>query len=152
MKVLLPFFTWLVILTGCAERADNYQLLEGEWRNVSMTLVQHSVDSDRPDSVLVIKDGDWNNALQMAPIRTTYNGNGTYVSRYYNLSDSLVFESEGTWHFLGDSLYMQADESTTAYHLQWLDNDQARFVARLDWDGEGYPDDEYEGVQQKQKK
>lgn len=146
------FFAGLMIFTGCAKRADNYQLLEGEWRNVSMTLLQHSVGRGQQDSVLVIKEGDWNNVLQMAPIRTTYNINGTYISRYYNLSDSLVFESAGTWHFLGDSLYMLADETTTTYHLEWLDNDRARFVARLDWDGDGSSDDEYEGVQQKQKK
>lgn len=150
MKIRTSFFC-LTLLVSCVSAPDNYQLLEGEWRNISLQLVQHSLNNSGKDSVLVIENGQWDSILRIRPIRTTYLGDGTFVSRYYNLNDSLLFESGGTWHFIGDSLYLATEEGVTAYHFKMLENGQARFIARLDWDSDGHSDDLYDGVQQKQK-
>jgi hypothetical protein len=152
MKTAFSIFCLTILLAGCAGKPDRFQQLEGEWRNVSLRLVQHTIANGSLDSTLIIKNGDWDSILQMRPIRTTFHSNGTYVSRYYNLSDSLIFESGGDWHFIGDSLYLSSAEGQNAYHFQMLDDNQARFVSMLDWDSDGSADDEYDGIQQKQQK
>jgi hypothetical protein len=150
MKAIYSFVCLACLLASCTSKPDNYELLEGEWRNVSLKLIQHTIANSSADSTLTIKNGDWDSVLQMKPIRTTFSSNGTYISRYYNLSDSLVFESGGHWHFIGDSLYLSSEEGDNSYLFQVLENNQARFVSRLDWDSDGQPDDEYDGIQQKQ--
>lgn len=140
----------LLLMYSCSPAPDKYEVLEGEWTNVSLVLEQKSVNNSDYDSVLRVEEGQWDSVLQMKPIRTTYLKNGTYTSRYYNLSDSLLFESEGKWHFRGDSLYLSTDEGTTAYLFKMLPGNRAGFVATLDWDDDGQPDDIYDSVQQKE--
>ncbi|MEQ8688119.1 MAG: hypothetical protein RIE86_22640, partial [Imperialibacter sp.] len=106
MKAVYSFVCLACLLASCTSQPDNYELIEGEWRNVSLQLIQHTIANSSADSTLTIKNGDWDSVLQMRPIRTTFNSDGTYMSRYYNLSDSLIFESGGHWHFIGDSLYL----------------------------------------------
>lgn len=154
MKPTTYSIVLLFLMMQCGEKKDNYETMLGEWVNVSMTLRQITVDSGRgpADSTLLIGEGQWDSILQMRPIRTTYSDNGTYVSRYYNLKDSLLFESEGNWYFLGDSLYLSNEVEVNAYFFEVLESNQARFVSQLDWDGDGDKDDRYDGIQQKQEK
>lgn len=140
----------MLVTLSCSSKPDKYTLLEGEWTNVSLSLHQKTVNNSQKDSTLIIEEGQWDSLLRMKPIRTTYKNNGTYISRYYNLNDSLLFESEGKWHFLGDSLYLSSDEGLTVYYFQVLSEKRAGFNATLDWDNDGESDDIYDGVQQKQ--
>lgn len=142
------FFVSLLTVS-CTSGPDNYELLEGEWTNISLNLEQRSLNNSSIDSVLQVKEGQWDSLLQMKPIRTTYNANGTFISRYYNLSDSLLFETEGQWYFVGDSLYLATDEGVTGYYFTRLPNNRASFEAIVDWDNDGRRDDLYKGVQQK---
>ncbi len=150
MKLTYLVLCLVVLMSSCSTQPDNYELLEGEWRNVSLQLIQHSMANGSVDSTLIIKNGEWDSILQMKPIRTTFISNGTYVSRYYNLSDSLIFEAEGNWHFIGDSLHLVSEEGSNSYLFEMLDDRQARFVSKLDWDNDGLSDDLYDGIQRKQ--
>jgi len=143
--IILFFFAF----ASCSQRKDNYEAMLGEWSNVSLTLRQTTVNNGARDSTLLIEAGQWAATLGMNPIRTTYAGNGGYVSRYYNLHDSLVFESEGSWYVIGDSVYLGSEEGVTSYFFEPLGNGKARFVSLLDWDGDGKRDDLYDGIQQK---
>ncbi len=149
MRTTASFFLLLSLSLSCSTEKDKYAQLEGEWSNVSLYVQQKTVNNTEHDSILIVNEGQWDSLLQMKPIRTTYYNNGTYISRYYNLADSLLFESEGKWHFIGDSLYLSTDEGSTAYYFSVLPNNRAGFAAVLDWDNDGYSDDFYDGVQQK---
>ena len=122
---------------------DNTEELLGTWRNLSMTV--RYLDKD---SVFEVPEGRWEEKLQIKPIITTYAEDGTYSSKYYNLADSLLLTTSGTWSLMQDSLYLTAEGKTKAYRFL-KQGDIAVFTAQLDWDQDGLANELYSGRQKK---
>lgn len=138
----------IMIISACqtTQTKDQSQALSqgiiGEWKNVSMKVTFPN------DSVFDVPGGQWEDILQIRPIVTTYADDKSYTSRYYSLSDSLVFTSQGNWHVSKDSLYLISDSDTTAYKFT-KEGVKGFFTGYVDWDGNGQKDDLYFGVQTK---
>lgn len=146
MKKILPFV--LLIMFGCSgseekgtdvkEEATNQSII-GEWRNVSLIVRM-------PDSTVNVPEGEWEAVLGIKPIRTTFNENGTFVSEYRTLEDSVFMTSNGTWLIEGDTLAMVERGIENKYHF-YLDGETAIFRGYLDWDQDGQRNDHYAGKQ-----
>ena len=124
------------------------QALIGEWLNVSMTINMKSVNSSGQDSISEVPEGQWEAILGIKPIRTVFAEDGTFRSEYRNLSDSVVFISDGKWELHGDSLSM-TEAGSTNHYLTKVANGKAEFTGYIDWDQDGASDDLYFGVQKK---
>lgn len=137
----------LIITIGCssgndeknAEAETTQPEIIGEWRNLSMIVRM-------PDSTVNVPEGAWEDVLGIKPIRTTFNENGTFVSEYRTLEDSVFMTSNGTWKIEGDTLAMIERGAENKYFYS-IDGDTVTFRGYLDWDQDGLPNDHYAGKQ-----
>lgn len=102
----------------------------------------------KDDSVFLVPNGRWQEILGIKPIRTHYTEDKRFISRYYNLADSLVGTSKGTWRLDQDSLYWVVDGQATVYAFS-REGSIGSFVGHLDWDQDGKVEELYEGMQEK---
>ncbi|MTI22737.1 hypothetical protein E1176_17020 [Fulvivirga sp. RKSG066] len=117
--------------------------LVGEWRNLSMIVRM-------PDSTVNVPEGKWEEVLGIKPIITTYSEDGTFISEYRTLEDSVFMTSAGSWSVKGDTLTMVERGNANKYYFS-IDEDTAIFRGYLDWNEDGAADDHYVGKQTKTK-
>ena len=86
--------------------------------------------------------------MNIKPIITTIYEDGTYTSEFRNSFDSLIYMPEGSWFIDGDTLIMQDHQDVYKYQI-FIDGDLAEFKSKIDWDKDGKADDEYFGIQRK---
>ena len=128
-------------------RAD----LIGEWRNFSVKLEMPSYQGGASTFRLDANEDNWEEIMEMKPIRTYFQGNGTYVSEYRNLQDSVFMVHSGSWETSNDSLILRQHEpvSFEYRYAVSMQGDTATFIAVMDFDGDGQQDDHYLGRQTK---
>ena len=86
--------------------------------------------------------------MQMKPIRTTFKDDGTFVSEYRNLGDTVMMTMPGSWEMNGDSLIMVENGLPNSYYVT-IEDGIATFSGYIDWDGDDKSDDHYLGTQKK---
>jgi hypothetical protein len=137
---------------GIIHQQNNlYKQLIGEWRNL---YVKISIPSKTPGGAPMIMDADtsnWEARLNIKPIRTYFNQDGTYYSEYRNLKDSVVGTPSGTWAVVADTIIMtQLTPHKNEMHLHVsITKNIATFNGLIDFDGDGKVNDSYYGIQQK---
>jgi hypothetical protein len=152
--LILPFIS--IVL--CCQRGNktesesqnnlSKQIL-GTWKNVSLTVeIQSRAGIQDSSDVFEVKEGQWEEILQIRPIHTTYLDDSSFSSVYRDLNDSIVNSSQGKWYTQGDSLFLQIDQTTFSYHTL-ITGDTGIFRGYLDWDSDNASDDLYYGVQLK---
>ncbi len=146
MKNYFPFI--LIIIIACSSGTEektvaNEEVAQpgiiGEWRNLSLIVRM-------PDSTVSVREGQWEAVLGIKPIRTTFNENGTFISEYRTLEDSVFMTSNGSWEIEGDTLSM-VERGTENKYFYAIDNDTVTFRGYLDWDQDGLANDHYAGKQ-----
>ncbi len=148
MKDLIKFSIIALLFSACTSKASpEYQYSEqdilGTWSSLSLTVTYLDIDS-----VYVVAEGNWEDMLNIKPIKTTYTADSTYTSEYYDLDGALVFTSSGTWHFKNDSLFLESEGIITPYEFS-LEENVGRFVGILDWNQDGEARERYDGKQEK---
>ncbi|GAB2984245.1 hypothetical protein GCM10027049_22410 [Mucilaginibacter puniceus] len=126
------------------------QQLIGEWRNIALRIKRNINDKVKP-AVVEADSTNWETKLGIKPIRTHFKNDGSYYSEYFNLKDSLIRRTSGTWSIKNDSLTMVQllpDKSNTKLHVS-INNNVATFTGIIDFDGNGKLDDDYFGKQKK---
>lgn len=113
--------------------------LVGKWQNLSIIVRM-------PDSTAYVPQESWEEILQIKPIITAFNADGSFVSEYRSLEDSVIMTSTGTWQADADSLTMISEGQATRYFFS-VDGDTVTFRGFLDWDQDGLSDDHYAGKQ-----
>lgn len=123
--------------------------LLGTWQNVSLKI---KVNSKKAPQVIEVDEMNWEDKMNIKPVKTIFFEDHTYRSEYYNLNDSIIRLVEGTWEILGDSLFLDQNKpewKSYTYKVS-INSDMATFEGVLDWDGDGEDDDTYIGVQKRQ--
>lgn len=141
-----PLF--LGLLLSCLFQSSRAQLV-GEWRNIYVRIAVHH-QSD-PVNVMEADVSNWEERLEIKPIRTHFNADGSYYSEYLNLKDSLVNRPTGAWTVKGDSLVMNQRTpyaATYRYRLAVV-GDIAVFNGNIDFNADGNNDDVYYGIQKR---
>ncbi len=161
MKQAHFYFILLLILLSCNSADNNEQggmpesqKLIGEWNNLSMKIVINSKHNTDTNDVFEVDRPQWEQRLQIEPIRTFFRADSSFNSAHYNLKDSLVYNPSGKWWIENDRLVMLQNfpsPDTTSYELI-MKNDTASFEGMVDWDMDGKKDDVYFGRQIKVKK
>lgn len=152
---LFAVFLLIMLCSSCRsdnQEEDNAQLtkyMTGVWQSLSIKVIINSVDNS--DSTHILKAGpkNWEERLQIKPIRTTFYEDSTFTSQYQNLKDSVIRTSKGKWYARNDSLFMETIASIYRYKIKKRRKSRATFTAQLDWDGDGKEDDIYRGKQEK---
>lgn len=119
------------------------KVILGQWTNLSMQIQLGSVDS-----IVSVPEEQWESILNIKPILTTFNPDGTYDSKYTSLADTVLFTDSGKWEIKLDSLYLTSGDNTTSYKFQFEDP-IGTFTGYLDWDNDGENNDLYTGRQRK---
>lgn len=122
----------------------------GEWANVSMKVWVRTYNNSDTSFIVDITEDNWELKMNVKPIITTIREDGTYSSEFRNSFDSLIYKPKGTWMIDGDSLIMEDHQEVYRYQI-FIDGDVAEFNSLVDWDKDGKADDEYFGVQRKNK-
>jgi len=120
----------------------------GEWTNVSMRVWVRTYNNSDTSFIVDISEENWELKMNIKPIITTIYEDGTYTSEFRNSFDSLIYMPEGTWLIDGDTLIMEDQQDVYKYQI-FIDGDLAEFKSKVDWDRDGKADDEYFGVQRK---
>ena len=123
------------------EELDYMSLLEqeivGEWTNVSLKVWVKTYNNSDTSFIVDISEENWEMKMNVKPIVTTINADGTYESEFRNSFDSLIYKPNGTWLLDGDTLIMEDHQATYKYQI-FLDGDRAEFNTVLDWDNDGW--------------
>jgi hypothetical protein len=117
----------------------------GEWRNIDINV---TIKTETGDSILDVPESKWEEILNIRPIITNYNEDGTYTSEYRTLTDEVMMTTSGYWKVIGDSLQMTERDVPNYYYAE-MENGIVKFTGYLDWDGDGENDDLYIGRQKK---
>lgn len=117
----------------------------GKWANISMTV--NMKKEGKEDSILLVKEGQWEQTLKIKPILTTFNQDSSFSSEYFTLEGQNFNTTYGKWWIRNDSLVMLSEYGETTYHCN-ISNNQIRFISKLDWDSDGTLDN-YDGIQSK---
>lgn len=120
----------------------------GEWANVSMRVWVKTYNNSDTSFIVDITEENWELKMNIKPIITTIYEDGTYTSEFRNSFDSLIYMPEGSWFIDGDTLIMQDHQDVYRYQI-FIDGDLAEFKSKIDWDKDGKADDEYFGIQRK---
>ena len=156
------FAVVIIFISGCnnsskplqsnsQEKMDLKSALPGAWEAISFRININAADSLSPPSVFEVPEGAWIEKLNIQPILTYYDTTNKFRSEYKNESDSLVRLTRGVWNTFGDTLMLIAPDATYQYRVK-MQNGKAEFRCLLDWDGDGFEDDEYIGIQKYVKK
>lgn len=124
--------------------------LLGTWQIKSMVIQMNSFRGTDSTAYFVVNQDAWEETMYIKPIITNLTKDGTYRSRYYDLSGKLIREAAGNWSVEKDSMIFIENNLRTAYHAT-VNDTAARFRAVIDWDRDGETDDLYEGIQLKVK-
>ena len=119
------------------------EALLGEWRNYSLNI---TIAKETGDSIVTISQSDWENILQIKPVRTTFSNDSSFSSEYRNLSDSVIMINSGVWFIKNDSLVYMTRGKSFVYDVE-ISGDTATFTGYTDWDEDGEVDDLYDGKQ-----
>lgn len=140
----------LLVISDCTNSNQRDKLI-GEWRSLSIDVTMKTVNGSDSTGTFLANQDNWVDKLGIQPIRTFYNRDGSYVSKYYAPNDSLIRENSGNWKIKNDSLYLyQTNPDSMTYVSKFsMQNDTARFEMTLDWDQDGSKDDYYIGIQKK---
>jgi len=172
-KLNYVFFSAFILLSSCAsgqkeknanedqiapveieEEYDYISQLEkdivGEWVNVSMKVWVNTYNNTDTSFMVDINEESWDMKMNIKPIVTKINNDGTYTSEFRNSYDSLIYKPKGTWLIDGDTLIMEDHQATYRYQI-FIDGDMSVFKSMIDWDKDGNADDEYSGKQRKVK-
>lgn len=146
---------WLMICvsscqTSKSENIADQNSLVGEWRNMSLR-VELDKKHGAPSSIFEVNESSWENELQIRPIQTSFNKDGTFNSAHYNLQDSLVLNPEGTWTATAEEVLMITTSpfSDTTSCTYTIKDGVVTFGCWVDWDEDGEKDDWYLGTQKK---
>ncbi len=113
-----------------------------------MEVTVHSYQNSDSTFVFTISASDWEQQLQMKPVRTRFLADGSYVSEYRGLDDSLLQVSTGTWLVREDSLILASEDTSYSFRVS-IEDSLGRFSGLVDWDEDGQVDDEYTGIQRR---
>ncbi|MDZ4678825.1 MAG: hypothetical protein SH848_18105 [Saprospiraceae bacterium] len=140
----------LTIAPGSSKPLDKRFI--GEWRNESMRVEYATYRGSDSTFVMEVPAGKWEAKMKMQPIRTTYKADGSYVSEYRTLTDSISLRRKGTWTANGKRLILRETEPDSREYVNdySISGKRARFSSTLDFDSDGKNDDLYQGVQRKQ--
>lgn len=122
----------------------------GEWVNNSMKVWVNTFNNSDTSFIVDINEETWEMKMTIKPIVTIIREDGTYISEFRNSFDSLIYRPEGSWMIDGDTLIMEDKQEVYKYQV-FVDGDRAEFRNMIDWDNDGKEDDEYSGVQRKNK-
>lgn len=126
--------------------SDLKSALPGTWVAVAFRVKVNSFQNTDSSFVMEVKEGEWEQKLQMPPIQTVYDAENRFRTQYKSLSDSLLRTERGIWNVFGDTLMLVSPDATYQYQVI-LQNKKAELKALIDWDGDGQEDDEYTGIQ-----
>ncbi|NUO01643.1 MAG: hypothetical protein HUU01_13635 [Saprospiraceae bacterium] len=140
----------IILVPGSSKPLDKRFI--GEWRNESMRVECATFRGSDTTFVLDVPAGQWEARMRMQPIRTTYKADGSYVSEYRTLSDSVSLRREGRWTANGKRLILNETQPDKREYVNeyTISGKRASFSSTLDFDGDGRNDDQYQGVQRKQ--
>lgn len=161
-KRLVVFAISCLVLAGCSqEKADKGQVntaltqgLLGEWRNVYLRLTMNSYKDSDSSRVFEVNEANWEAKMNIQPIRTFFRKDGTYNSEHRNLADSMVYNPAGRWVVYGDTIVMTDTFPSIgqAYRYKVILKDSlVEFYGMEDSDRDGKNDDNYFGIQRRQK-
>jgi len=136
--------------TAVTTKALQPEQLHGEWQILSMIITKAYNTAE--STIEEFKEEDWEKKLEIKPIRTHYNVDGTYTSEYRGLDNVIHSTSSGTWEIKQDSVALNQtdpDELNATYQVQFQSGNIATFTGMLDWTKNGEKDDLYAGKQQR---
>lgn len=126
----------------------------GDWRSVSMKLNMNSFRNSDSARVFEVTEENWESKMNIRPIRTIFRADGSYNTEHWNLADSLIYNPAGRWAVYGDSILMTDTFPSIgqAYRYKLVLKDSlVEFYGREDLDRDGLNDDDYFGIQRRQR-
>lgn len=148
MNKLFAFFLVTFCFASCGP-VDTHPLI-GAWQNSRLEVEINSFGGTDKDSTVLATKEDWEKVMKIKPIQTTFKNDSSWVSNYYNINGNLIFTSSGKWWTNDELLFMQTLEpkKEIIQYKYRVEGNTSFFIANVDWDSDGIPDDLYMGEQE----
>ncbi len=123
-------------------KVDLAKALPGGWETTYIRVQVNSYLNADSSFVFEIKEENWEERMQIAPLRTYFQSDNKYRREHRTLDGNLMDATRGVWNTFGDTLMLIEPDATYSYQVK-LGNGLGEFSAELDWDGDGEADDQY---------
>jgi len=147
----------LFILGACKQHVatENKELekkMIGEWNSTSLKITMNTFGNKDTTKVFEVEENNWENKMNIRPVKTIYFADGSYMAEHKDLNDSVIFNPFGKWKILDDTIILRDTfpEQGPAFKYKVVINTNiAEFFGKEDCDNDGKADDDYYGVQRK---
>ncbi len=137
------------ILSSCSKHEFKDDLI-GQWQSEILYVKKNTFKGTDSTAVL---DVNPENYLEKTGLKTSiieYGKDHDYTEKYIGPDGTVKFSQSGYWFIKGDTVIMSiykplTNQSVQKYHFK-IDNNRATFTSLMDYDGDGFEDDEFRGV------
>ena len=147
----------LVVFYSCTHETENKSELSnqliGEWHNTSLKITMNTYKNSDSAVVLEVNEQNWEEKMNIKPIKTFFRADNSYNSEHYSLKDSLIYNPSGKWAIEGDTLHMWDTFPNKGLRYKYklnITHNKAEFRGIEDCDSDGKADDNYFGTQKRQ--
>lgn len=140
--------------TDNENKSELSEQLIGEWHNTSLKIIMNTYKNSDSTVVLEVSEQNWEEKMNIKPIKTFFRADNSYNSEHYSLKDSLIYNPSGKWEIKGDTLNMWDTFPNKGLRYKYkltITNNKAEFSGIEDCDNDGKADDNYFGTQKKLK-
>ena len=135
--------------TENTQKIDLKESLPGVWESVSFEVTIYSIHNEDSTVVFSVDEANWVKQLGTKPVRTSFYLDNKYQRVFRHINDLPPDTLKGIWNTFEDTLMLIEANATYQYEVNIQPNGLATFRSMTDWDGDGYEDDEYLGVERK---
>lgn len=126
--------------------------LVGTWESVSLEITMPSWDGGDSTGYITADASNWEEVMQIKPVKTVFESDYTYYAEYYDLNGQLIRRPSGTWEVRGNQLTYKEEVPVMATFYQQVEkisDTQFRFTFQMDYDQDGLEDDRGIGISRK---
>lgn len=124
----------------------------GEWNSVSLKITMNTFSNRDSTRTFEVNESNWENNMNIRPVKTVYFGDGTYMAEHRNLNDSIIFNPFGVWKIFGDTIVLRDTFPSAGPEYKYkvvIKDNLAEFFGKEDCDNDGTADDDYYGSQRR---
>lgn len=120
-------------------------VIQGTWQTFQLNVAVNSVDGLDSFHSEFIDQRIWESKFGIKPPVHYFSANNDYRLERLSLAGEILEQSKGTWDTNGDTLIIVQGSDTIKYSVKH-GNGKAGFRTKIDWDGDGKVDDEYQSI------
>ncbi|MDJ0644498.1 MAG: hypothetical protein QNJ57_00805 [Flavobacteriaceae bacterium] len=152
LNISIIAIIFLSLLNSCKKEVPRTkrEMLTGEWESKYMYVKKNTFNNSDSTVIVDVNPDNYKEILNLSTAIVDFKKRGSFTEKYIGVNGDTLFEQQGYWSFVGDSIIMSVykplkSQSVLKYHIV-IEGDTAKFNSVMDYDGDGSEDDEFKGI------